>query len=183
VSIDSNADVARDAEAQLARSRIPFTRVLTHDLAEGLPDALFEILRKSRPERVRYISSWGISYLDLDALTRLLRQCLDAGGHGGAPRTVDLNMITEGRFDPEVLRRHFIRDIVPVLLLRGQVRSLVRALRALPEMRRFGETFQQVVPIWQPDELRTQLEERGFRFVRADHTLLWGQSTALRIGQ
>lgn len=182
VNIDSNPQVLERAQKVLASSGIENHHTVIHDLAQGLPDILSEVISNSRPGHIRYISNWGITYLDAQRMGNLIARCLDPEINKDIPASLSLNMITEGSFDPEVLSRNFKKEIVPQNLIRlWRIPRLKKARIAQPTIVEFGKTLKEVVPIWYPEEIRKLLAERGFEVIWEDRTLLWGQSTAMEI--
>lgn len=181
LTIDSNPLVQDKAREHLERLGFRTSHVIEHDLSEGLPAGLTDRIAAIGPERVRYISNWGITYFDVESMTRLMQVCLDPEINCGIPSTLDFNMLTNGKFDPKVLRTRFMSEIVPQHLRALQVRPLIRAFRALPSIIRFGKELPQIVPIWYPEEIKEMLSERGIEVTREDPTLLWGQSTAMQV--
>lgn len=180
VNIDSNPLVQDKAKHHLLRLGHSAGHVIHHDLADGLPESLGRIIAQVDPFRVRYISNWGISYLDVKSMTGLIKACLDPDVNHGIPSTLDFNMLTNGRFDPKVLAVRFMLEVMPQHLLKGQLVPLLRAFRAMPTIIRFGKALPGVAPIWYPEEIRTILADRGLT-VTAEAPLLWGQSTAIKV--
>ncbi len=182
VNIDGNPAVAERARKVLARSNIENYLVAVYDLSQGLPDILSDVISETRPTNIRYISNWGITYLDAERMGDLIDQCLDPQTNKDINATVCVNMITDGSFNPEVLSENFRREIVPYNLIRPwRIPRLKRARVAQPMIVEFGKTLKDVVPIWYPEEVQELLAGRGFTVTRVDRTLLWGQSTAMEI--
>lgn len=176
IGIDSNLKLQGDIETRFTSLPIK-QRFIFHDLSEGLPvDNLGRGLAEFPGGRNRFTSMWGITYLDAEQFLRLVGECLEF------PNSTDLSfcMITDGSFDPKVLRNKFIKEVVPKMIVRAKFRPLVRAMRAIPNMIRFGNTFKEVMPLWYPEEITELLTNNGFN-VEADSTLLWGQSTAIKV--
>ena len=182
-SIDGNEFAVNKAEITLQSLPIPQHiphYSLLHDLGQGtLPEGLEGLVTKANPTAIRFISSWGISYLDMERLTRLVDSCYALVPD--VPAMVDILMLTGGKFDRNVLTRRFLTNIVPKNALAGNFGELGMAMMALPHMRKFGEEIAEVNPIWTPDEIRVELEERGYMTEIVDDNILWGQSTAMRI--
>lgn len=176
-SIDQNPRIRERASARLAAAKLQ-GEAICHNLANGLPEGFRDRIAALSPRRVHWISNWGVTYLDVERFLALLSECLDPA-LPGEPPVLDLNMITEGRFNRDVLTDHFTKEIVPQNLLHPI--RLRRAFSALQRLRIFAEAFQHVSPIWFPDELTSILQEAGFVVERQDSTLLWGQCTAMRI--
>lgn len=181
ITIDSNPLVQKKAREHLSRLGHPTDHVIEHDLTQGLPDGLKDRIAAVSPLRARFISNWGTGYFPIEPMARLYLACLDFETVLGIPSTVDFNILTNGKFDPEVLRKNFIKEVVPQHLMTLQIRSLFRAFRAMGPIIKFGRELPMVAPIWYREEIKELLTERGLEVIREDATLLWGQSTAMQV--
>lgn len=184
IGIDSNDLIEEVARGRLARSGIKRAGFILHDLSQGLPeDKLSKEVHGENPDPVQYASMWGITYLDAERFTDLVKQCLGSKFNEGRGAIPDLSfcMITDGRFDPQVLRKKFMGEIFPRELKGLHFSRLIRAMRALPQMKKFGDSFREVSPIWYPNEIGNLLEKVGLHIDKIDDTLLWGQSTAIKV--
>lgn len=182
VTIDSNPSAYPKALEHLRRLGHPLRHVIEHDLTKGLPDQVGDIIHRVKPKRVRYISNWGTSYFDHESRTGLTEDCLDQDRNSGIPVTLDFNMLAEGKFNPEVLKKIFIRTM-GTLAMKGDFLRVYRGFRALSQIKRFGRELPEIVPLWYPDEIKDALDQTGFEVVREDSTILAGQSVAMEIGR
>jgi hypothetical protein len=179
-AIDSNESVKQMALRKLATVPTLPSRFVLHDLSEGLPEAELEPgVAASHPEYLEYISMWGITYLDADALVSLIAQCLHLMNRFRS--TLSFCMLTNGGFDPQVLRQRFLREILPRAFAEHRWASVSRALMAIPEMMKFGATIGLNSPIWYPDEIVSLLQSRRLKVIKVDDRLLWGQCIAMKV--
>lgn len=181
VAIDNNPMLEEHARRKLVYLGYhPHT--IVHDLSMGLPAALTTIISEAEPAKVNYISNWAMTYLPAKEFLTLAEACFDPKSNHGVEITLSFNMITNGSFDPEVLRDNFRREVVPQhkKSLTGLYR-LIKARLATPKMVAFGKELPEIVPVWYPEEIRDILQGRGFEVVLEDQSLLWGQSTAIKV--
>lgn len=184
IGIDGYGPVVQSAQTHLASLGIPNTGAYEHNFYDGvLPDRLEEQVASVSPKRLTNLSNWGLSYLDMITLENVLNAGFDMGEDLGVETTFVINMLTDGKFDRNVLAQKFKEEIVPENRERGNWSGLVRAGLALPAMKQFGREIEKtgVLAIWTPDEYEQLLSERGFQVIEKDDTVLWGQSTAIRI--
>lgn len=181
VAIDSSPLIEPRARMQLERLGYN-PRVLIHDLARGLPRELNTIISELAPNRVNYLSNWAITYLPAADFVMVVGDCFNSEISHGVETVLSFNMLTNGKFDTGVLKTHFRQEIVPQQKrsLRGGVR-LVGAALSLPSIIRFGRELPEAMPVWYPDEIVAILTDRGFEVVDIDSSLLWGQSTAMKV--
>lgn len=157
-------------------------RWVRHDLAEGLPD-----LPLDPGEALLVTSCWGITYLDPPRVTSLIRQCARLA-EGWRWAELDVNLLTGGKFDRDVLTRRFLFEVVPADLGRAVVgldlapiRRIRLALRALPKMRQFGSEVQQIAGLMPAETFLGAVEAAGVPLA-ASETALWGQTSSYAIG-
>jgi hypothetical protein len=159
---------------------------LHHDLARGLPDGLPARLGSDGPLLIT--SCWGITYLDPEPLAALLRACaaLAAGRPGGA--ALYINLMSAGQFDRDVLTRRFLGEIVPRHLWAAArdrdlepLRRIRLALRALPQMRVFGDEVKHLAKLMPVSDLLAILRSVGYEPTDLDPSALWGQTTSLMV--
>jgi len=181
IVVDRNPSVENTARKQLSMLNFPLTDVVISDLSHGLPERLSEHISTRRPKTVRYISNWGLTYLDRELFQRVAQETLDSSFNHGVPATLDLNMITNGKFDRVELRRRFRREVIPEELKHLRLKNLFRAFPALRTATVFADNWPLVMPIWYPDEIRDSIEGAGLKVEKMDEGLLWGQSTAIRV--
>ncbi|MCL4366098.1 class I SAM-dependent methyltransferase [Patescibacteria group bacterium] len=182
VGIDSNNLIEGIARRRLSKLGIKNAGFILHDLSEGLPEPeLFSNTSEVNSKTVQYASMWGISYLDAERFTDLVDQCLRLNVGRGVDPKLSFCMITDGSFDPQVLRKRFMKEIFPRELSRLHFKPLIRAIKAIPQMMEFGKTFREVSPVWYPEEIIGLLDKAGVQVDRVDDTLLWGQSTAIKV--
>lgn len=184
IGIDGYEPVVRTARTHLASLGIQNTGAYEHNFYDGsLPDGLEEQVASVSPRRLINFSNWGLSYLDMNTLETVLTAGFDMGEDLGVETTFVINMLTDGKFDRSKLAQRFKEEIVPENRQRGNWSGLVRAGIALPSMKQFGKEIEQtgVLAIWTPGEYEELLGERGFQIIERDDSVLWGQSTALRI--
>jgi len=187
VLIDGNPRIEKEAKRQLEALSIPSSQVIVHDLSEGLPPSLSERMDQAKRNNgntqteLLVVSNWGLTYLTGKDFLRVMNECFDPNFNNGIPTTVAFNMLTDGGFDPEVLEQHFKREIVPKHILTGKFKALKRAKVSVPEIKRFGRQVREVVPIWYPSEIKDLLEQDNFTVDQVNSSLLWGQSTAVRV--
>lgn len=157
---------------------------LHHDLARGLPAAIEAHLDAEGPLLIT--SCWGITYLDPGPLRALVDQCaaLAEARRGGA--LLYVNMMSAGQFDRRVLQRRFLGEVVPRHVLAAArdrsldpLRRIRLALRALPEMRRFGDEVKHVARLMPVGDMLALLREAGHPPAHVDPSALWGQTTSL----
>lgn len=181
IGIDSNHLIEDAARRRLSKLKINNGGFILHDLSLGLPESrLSSFTNEINPDTVQFTSMWGITYLDAERFVALAKQCLELNIGKSADPTLSFCMITDGSFDPQVLRKKFIKEIFPRELLKLHFKPLIRAIKAIPQMMEFGRTFREVSPIWYPDEIVKLLEEGGMHIDNVDGNLLWGQSTAIK---
>lgn len=192
IVIDNNDFALERAQRQLSKVNMPHAGAGAvknkdtehYDLSKGLPPDLTDLIGKIVPTRVHYVSNWGMTYVAADDFLRLVGECFDPNKNGGLPSVLDFNMITEGSFNPQVLAEKFRKEVVPHALWPPwhlRIGDLRRAKKATPEIQEFGRELPLVEPIWFPEEMQTLLKEQGFIIERRNDTLLWGQSTAMKI--
>lgn len=180
--VDSNGLIEGIASRRLSKLGIKNSRFILHDLSEGLPESeLSSDTNEVSPKGVQFASMWGITYLDAERFTTLVEQCLESNLGKGVDPELSFCMITDGSFDPKVLRKRFMKEIFPRELSRLHFRPLIRAIKAIPQMMEFGKTFREVSPIWYPEEIVGLLDKAGVKIDKVDDTLLWGQSTAIKV--
>ena len=184
VAVDGNPLIEKDAVKQLASLDFPVKAVYIKDLSDGLPEELSGLIAQKRPLAIRYISNWGLTYLDAESIRSVARQCLDSRFNHGIPATLDINMMTSGKFDRDELQRRFREEIVPEQKKQGAAGMLrvIRAFSALPGSRKFADSWPLVMPMWYPDEMVEEvLKPAGLKVEAVNPELLWGQSTAIKI--
>lgn len=183
LGVDNNPITETIANQRLARLGIPHWGFLLQDLArEGLPNAqVGQLAAEAQPSQVQFASMWGLTYLDGEKMTQLVGQCLETQSVTGVETSLAVCMITDGKFDPEVLKNRFKGEIAPREMLQLHFAELFGAIRSIKPMMEFGRTFKDVSPIWYPDEIGDLMIHAGLHVAEVDSTLMWGQSTAMKI--
>lgn len=182
---DPVAMPARVARALAAQGLADRGEYLHHDLAAGLPADLAPRLAGGT---LLITSCWGITYLDPEPLRALVAECaaLAAARPGGA--MLHVNMMSAGQFDRDVLTRRFLAEIVPRHLWAAvrdrdaaPLRAILLAIRALPEMRRFGDEVKHIAKLMPVSAMIDLLRAAGHEPTHLDASALWGQTTSLAV--
>jgi hypothetical protein len=146
------------------------------DFWEGFPaDRILEIARARKAERIITMTYWGATYLparEIQAWVKAASSVSDA---------VYINMLTHGKFQPEVLKKKYV-PLLFKLLLKGKVKlsEAIRAFSAIRTMVRFGNEFAQLMPLWKAEELQDILTDIGtISKVRQD--IMWGQTAFVEL--
>lgn len=154
-----------------------------HDLAGGLP-----ALELERRGALLIASCWGITYLPVERLTALLKQCAALGAQWPGGAVLYVNLMSAGEFDRDVLTRKFLGEVVPGHVWRAArtfdrapLTHLRLAMRALPRMREFGAEVKHVATLM-PDRVFVEaLRGAGLEPSARDATALWGQTTSYAV--
>lgn len=187
ILVDGNHRIEKVAEQNLTNLNLPNSSVIIHDLTYGLPERLGENIAQIKkdygdtPLNLIFVSNWGLTYLPLEPMMRVIEQSFDPNINAGLKTSLALNMLSDGGFDPEVLNRRFGREIVPRKLFTCQIKALKRARAAKPHIVEFGKELPTAVPIWYPKEITKPLTDLGFNVSDVNGSILWNQCTAIRV--
>jgi len=139
--------------------------------------ALQAIKRKRHAANIVTMTYWGATYLPRREIRTWVKPALVYSD------AVYLNMLSEGRFQPEVLRRRFAPYLLRLVLTRrASLREALRAMSAIKKMSQFGREFAPLMPLWTAGELHAMLSDMGV-VGRVNNDLLWGQTSFVEIHQ
>lgn len=152
--------------------------VVAWDFWEPFPfRALQEIKRKRHAAGAVTMTYWGATYLPRREIRSWIKLAL------AASEAVYINMLSAGRFQPEVLRRHYPPFLLWLVLTgRASLREAFRALAAIKKMSQFGQEFAPLMPLWTARELHDMLADMG-TVGRVNNDLLWEQTSFVEIRQ
>lgn len=146
------------------------------DFWEGFPSAqISEISRERGATSIVTMTYWGATYLPKQEIRAWVTAALSMSD------AIYINMLSQGKFQPEVLKREYM-PLLMKLLLTGKVsiKEAYRALSAVKTMVQFGNEFSQLMPLWTAEELRESLSDIcSIGRVRQD--VMLGQTTFLEL--
>jgi hypothetical protein len=188
VLADSNSSlvgyVVLEPEINGSRVRENFQNSPHHKLFEMLPwdfwerfptDRLSEIIRARKAERIITMTYWGATYLPAREIRSWVKAALSVSD------TVYINMLTHGKFQPEVLKKKYVPFLLKLLLKRKvKLKEALRAISAVKTTVRFGNEFAQLMPLWNAEELQRLLSDIcTISNLRQD--VMWGQTTFVEL--
>ncbi len=155
-------------------------RFVQHDLSTGLPAV------ELGPGSLLIASCWGITYLAPTPLRALIAEAQALARRRTSGATLAVNMLTAGQFDRATLTRRFVTEVVPRQVWAAlrtvsahPAHQLRLAIKALPQMRAFGDELAHCVSLMPVPEFTKLLTDCGLEPTTVDATALWGQSTTL----
>lgn len=149
---------------------------IAHDFWEPFPaQQIAAIARRRRATSIVTMTYWGATYLPRQEIRSWVSQALTVSD------AVYINMLSYGRFQPEVLRQRYI-PLLGGLLLRGKIRihEAYRALAAIQKMIRFGNEFAALMPLWNLAEIEAMLGDLS-ALGRAERQHMWGQTAFIEL--
>lgn len=137
--------------------------------------ALQEIKRRRNAEQTVTLTYWGATYLPSREIRAWVKPALVVSDG------VYVNMLTAGRFQPEVLRKRFASYLMQLVVTRrASAAEVARALAALKKMSQFGQEFAPLMPLWTASELKLLMRDMG-RVNRVQQEFLWGQTCFVEV--
>jgi hypothetical protein len=110
------------------------------------------IARQRKAEHIVTMTYWGATYLPELEIRNWVSSAI------GISERVYINMLSHGKFNPDVLRRQFTPYVLKLMLARNaEMREVLRAFASLPKMVRFGKEFSRMMPLWAAEEIQKML--------------------------
>ena len=172
----------RRIERRVMQEKVEF--ITLQDFAQGWPqEQISQRVAELNPTRVVHVTCWGATYLALDDMMRLFKEALSPKVSQGLPTEFNINMLTDGQFDPDIIADYFRKHSVPANLIRGRFKTLSRSKFVQKRMQQFGWDLAKVAPIWTAGELIPKFGEHGLKIVEPLKLSMAGQTISMRIRQ
>jgi hypothetical protein len=146
------------------------------DFWEPMPTpSILEIANKRKATGIVMLTYWGATYLPAREIRAWVSSALSISN------AVYINMLTLGRFQPEVLRRYYAPHLLKLLLMgRVSPSAAVRGLMAIKTMVSFGREFAELMPLWTSDSFRLALYGTC-QVNRIQGEILWDQTMFMEL--
>jgi hypothetical protein len=146
------------------------------DFWQGFPTKqIAEIARQRNAKKIVVMTYWGATYLPKQEIRQWVTDALTVAD------SVFINMLTHGKFEPEVLKQRYMPLLVNLLVTRKiSLSEALRALRAIKKMSRFGFEFSKLMPLWTSDEIKAMLSDICIT-KREEPDALWGQTAFIEL--
>jgi hypothetical protein len=146
------------------------------DFWHGFPaKQIADIARQRNAKKVAVMTYWGATYLPKEEIRQWVTEALTVAD------SVYINMLTHGKFEPEVLKQRYMPLLLNLLMSKKiSLSEAIRALRAIKKMSRFGFEFSKLMPLWTSQEIRDMLSDICV-IKREKLDPMWGQTAFIEL--